>query len=78
MICEKQQTKKYKLRNSPPYSAMDCKGKTMKGKDGTYVSKPDKNNRYKWVKYRRIKTIEKIVGKPLSSKTLFKRFALYR
>jgi hypothetical protein len=50
MTCEKQQTKKYKLRNSPPYSAMDCKGKTMKGKDGTYVSKPDKNNRYKWVK----------------------------
>lgn len=50
MTCEKQQTKKYKLRNSPPYSAMDCKGKTMKGKDGTYISKPDKNNTYKWVK----------------------------
>ena len=41
---------------------MDCKGKTMKGKDGTYVSKPDKNNRYKWVKQssqRRIKNNRK-------------------
>jgi hypothetical protein len=29
---------------------MECKGKTMKGKDGMYISKPDKNNIYKWVK----------------------------
>jgi hypothetical protein len=50
MTCKKQTAKKYLSRSSPPYSAMDCKGKTMKGKDGTYISKADKNNIYKWVK----------------------------
>jgi len=29
---------------------MDCKGKTMDGKDGKYISKPDKRKIYKWVK----------------------------
>lgn len=44
-------TKKYRLRGSPPYSAMDCPGKTMKGNDGgTYASKADKNGVYKWIK----------------------------
>ena len=44
-------TKKYRLRSSPPYSATDCPGKTMKGNDGgTYASKADKNGVYKWIK----------------------------
>ena len=49
--CTKLKTKKYRLRGSPPYSAMDCPGKTMKGNDGgTYASKADKNGIYKWIK----------------------------
>lgn len=50
MSCKRQTSQKYKTRKSPSYSAQDCKGKTMKGKDGMYVSHPDKNNVYKWVK----------------------------
>jgi hypothetical protein len=50
MSCKELKTKKYKSRSSPAYSAMDCKGKTMKGNDGqTYISKADKNGVYKWV-----------------------------
>jgi len=49
MSCKELKTKKYKSRNSPAYSAMDCKGKTMIGNDGqTYISKADKNGVYKW------------------------------
>ena len=49
--CIKQNTKKYKSRSSPPYSAMDCQGKTMLGNDGaSYVSKADKRGIYRWVK----------------------------
>ena len=50
-VCIKQTTKKYKLRGSPPYSAMDCSSSTKKGNDGlTYTSKPDKTGIYRWVK----------------------------
>lgn len=52
-MCTKQTSKKYMTRKSPPYSAINCKGKTMDGKDGSYVSSPDKNNIYKWVKTRK-------------------------
>ena len=48
--CKRLTSQKYKTRKSPSYSAQDCKGKTMQGKDGMYVSQPDKNNVYKWVK----------------------------
>ena len=49
--CTKLKTKKYRLRGSPPYSATDCPGKTMKGNDGgKYTSKADKNGTYKWIK----------------------------
>jgi hypothetical protein len=49
--CIAQNTKKYRSRGSPPYSAMDCKGSSKKGNDGaTYVSKPDKRGIYRWVK----------------------------
>jgi len=49
--CVELKTKKYRLRTSPPYSAGDCPGKTMKGNDGgKYTSKADKNGVYKWVK----------------------------
>jgi hypothetical protein len=49
--CVKLETKKYKNRDSPPYSAMDCKGTKLLGNDGLqYISKADKNGIYKWVK----------------------------
>ena len=49
--CVKLDTKKYKNRDSPPYSAMDCKGAKLLGNDGQqYISKADKNGIYKWVK----------------------------
>jgi len=49
--CVKLETKKYKNRDSPPYSAMDCKGEKLLGNDGQqYISKSDKNGIYKWVK----------------------------
>jgi len=49
--CVKLETKKYKTRDSPPYSAMDCKGTKLLGNDGQqYISKADKNGIYKWVK----------------------------
>ena len=38
--CVKLDTKKYKTRDSPPYSAMDCKGAKLLGNDGQqYISK---------------------------------------
>ena len=49
--CVKLETKKYKSRDSPPYSAMDCKGATLLGNDGQqYVSKAFMKGSYKWVK----------------------------
>ena len=49
--CIKLNTKKYKIRDSPPYSAMDCKGEKLLGNDGQqYISKVDKNSVYKWVR----------------------------
>ena len=50
MVCVKLNTKKYRSRESPPYSAMDCKGLTKKGNNGlTYTSKPDKRGVYRWI-----------------------------
>jgi hypothetical protein len=63
--CIKQNTKKYKSRSSPPYSAMDCQGKTITGNDGTmYTSTSDKRGVYRWVKSGTLKnkTIKKISG----------------
>ena len=63
--CVKLETKKYKSRDSPPYSAMDCKGAKLLGNDGQkYISKADKNGIYKWVK-----TAEKSKGYPVSGTT---------
>jgi hypothetical protein len=64
--CIKQNTKKYKSRSSPPYSAMDCQGKVITGNDGaTYISKPDKRGIYRWVKSSDI-----ITSKILKNKTM--------
>lgn len=50
MVCIKKNTNKYRSRESPPYSAMDCKGLTKKGNNGlTYTSKPNKRGIYRWV-----------------------------
>ena len=53
MNCKLIKTKKYILRNSPPYSAQDCPNITKKGqhkhKNIDYISIPDKNKIYKWV-----------------------------
>lgn len=65
--CIKLKTKKYRLRDSPPYSATDCPGKTMKGNDGfMYTSKADKNGIYKWVKALLGKATNKTIKKTSS------------
>jgi hypothetical protein len=49
MSCKKISTKKYLTRKSPPYSAMSCKNKTKKGKNGeTYKSIPNRLGIYQW------------------------------
>lgn len=49
--CKRRTTKKYLIRKSPSFSAMDCKGSIKKGNDGRrYISKPFRsNNIYRWV-----------------------------
>jgi len=53
MPCLKVKSKKYQTRKSPAYHAKDCKDQVKQGKDGAYVSKPDKNGTYKWMKQTR-------------------------
>lgn len=63
--CIKQKTKKYKSRSSPPYSAMNCRGKTISGNDGEmYTSKSNKRGIYRWVKNGNSKntTLKKTTG----------------
>jgi hypothetical protein len=44
-------SKKYTMRNSPPYPANEHCGKKMKGNDGNmYESRPNKNNICSWKK----------------------------
>lgn len=50
MACEEIKTKKYQTRKSPPFSANQCQNTIKNGKDGKYISKPDINGIYKWVK----------------------------
>jgi len=51
MVCTKKTQTKYRTRNSPAYLASDCKTAKKKGNDGNYyVSTPDKNGVYKWIK----------------------------
>ena len=64
--CIEQKTKKYRSRGSPPYSAMDCKGLTKPGNDGSnYISKPDKRGIYRWVK-----SGDVVTSKILKNKTI--------
>ena len=65
MVCEEVKDKKYQTRKSPSsrrdgvdaqrklsvpaFHAGDCKGIIKKGKDGFYISSPDKRGIYKWV-----------------------------
>lgn len=57
--CIKMKTDKYSLRNSPPYPANKCKTMKKKGNDGNYyLSEPDKNGIYKWVKVNKNKTVK--------------------
>ena len=48
--CKPSNLKKYLARNSPAYPAQSCPGLIIDGKDGKYVSKPDKKGNYKWFK----------------------------
>lgn len=69
--CIKLKTKKYRLRGSPPFSATDCPGKTMKGNDGDmYASKADKNGIYKWVKAVKALKIRKVVNKTMKKTSI--------
>lgn len=57
--CIKLKSDKYTLRNSPPYPANECKAMRKKGNDGIfYLSQPDKNKTYKWIKMNKNKTIK--------------------
>ena len=49
MVCEEIKDKKYQTRKSPTYHAGDCKGVIKQGKDGYYISTPDKRGIYKWI-----------------------------
>lgn len=50
-MCERQETKKYTSRKSPPYPANECKGSVKKGNDGKmYKSIGNKNGVHRWVK----------------------------
>jgi hypothetical protein len=50
MGCEEVKSAKYQTRKSPAFHAGECRGLTKKGKDGSYISKPDSKGVYKWVK----------------------------
>ena len=58
MACEEVKKKSYQTRKSPAFHAKDCKGLSMKGKDGLYISKPDVKGVYKWVKSSKTKKIK--------------------
>ena len=49
MTCEEIKDRKYQTRKSPSYHAGDCKGVIKQGKDGYYISTPDKRGIYKWI-----------------------------
>lgn len=51
--CAKQTTKKYTSRKSPPYPANQCCGQKKRGKDGMYVSKPNKNGVCRWIRQKK-------------------------
>lgn len=47
--CERQTTKRYTERNSPPYPGTACCGQTKKGNDGDmYTSKPAADGSCRW------------------------------
>ena len=49
--CEPSNLKKYINRKSPAFPAQNCRHHKKIGNDGfPYVSKPDKNGIFKWVK----------------------------
>ena len=47
--CKKLQTKKYRMRNSPSFSAQSCPNMKKRGNDGNYyMSSQNKSNIYSW------------------------------
>jgi hypothetical protein len=46
--CKEVKSRAYQTRKSPAYHAGDCKGQTKKGKNGIYISAPDKRGVYSW------------------------------
>ena len=72
LVCKKQTTLRYKKRNSPPYSAKECKNKRKMGNDKTYYdSKKMKNGIYKWVKVNKKSKTKALTKK--KNKTLKKK-----
>lgn len=49
--CQKQATKKYITRKSPPYPANTCKRMKKKGNDGTFYVSKATGGTYKWVPF---------------------------
>jgi len=62
MSCKEQTSKKYTERPSPPIKAGDCPNQKKKGNDGLcYISTPNKNGVFRWVKVKTSKTSSKRV-----------------
>lgn len=49
--CQKQETKKYKTRKSPPYPASSCKRMKKKGNDGKFYISKVVGGSYRWVPF---------------------------
>ena len=49
--CQKQATKKYTTRKSPPYAANTCKNMKKKGNDGKFYISKATGGTYRWVSF---------------------------
>mgnify|MGYP000613296016 FL=1 len=73
--------KKYKYRNSPPYSANQYCGKKLKGNDGNlYISKEIKNGQCRWFKINKEEKSMKPMFKPglFSNKKKFLKWKIIK
>jgi len=65
MSCKEQTSKTYTSRPSPSIKAKDCPNQTREGNDGTsYISTPNKNGVFRWVKEKTISSKDEDKPKP--------------
>jgi hypothetical protein len=59
-MCERQYSKKYTTRDSPPYPANKCPPSSSIGNDGTlWTNMPNKNGVWRWVRAKTV-TLEQV------------------